>query len=65
MRYGLAVFLDRLPKLHDVHLITAANVRVLGPAGQPVQGDGDIVSALPTEVSVLPGALRVLVPRRT
>jgi len=63
LRYGLAVFLDLLPRLGDVRQVTAKHIKVLGPIGQPVQGDGDIVAALPADVTVLPGALRVLIPK--
>ena len=63
LRYGLAVFLDRLPRLSDVKLITAQRISVLGPVGQAVQGDGDIVAMTPAEIEIQPGALRVLAPR--
>ncbi len=62
LRYGLAVFLDRLPKLDDVRFITATDVHIVAPAGEPMQGDGDLVATLPAEISVLPRGIPVLVP---
>lgn len=45
--------------------LRAAQVRVDGPAGQPVEVDGDLVGAGWLEASCRPGALHVLVPDRS
>ena len=39
-------------------------VAVSGPAEDPVQGDGDIVAALPVQIRVLPDALSLVFPPR-
>ncbi len=33
-----------------------------GPAGDPVQADGDIVAALPVEIETVPDALELVMP---
>ncbi len=43
-----------------VSLHRASTVRVEGPPHVQVQADGEVIGALPMEVSVVPGALRVL-----
>jgi YegS/Rv2252/BmrU family lipid kinase len=64
LRYGLAVFLDRLPALNDVRYITATDVHILAPVGDPMQGDGDLVASLPADITLLPRGFPVLVPAR-
>ena len=41
---------------------TGRKVRIEGPEGDPVQADGDIVAALPVDIEIVPGALRLLMP---
>lgn len=62
IRYGLALMMGRLPRLADVDTIPGHTVRLLAPAGQPVQSDGDPIGELPVEVSVEADAIELLVP---
>ena len=61
MRYALGMQLHRLHRLPDVRILPAHSVRIDGPAGDPVQGDGDLVGDLPVEIDVLEGAARFVV----
>ncbi len=51
VRYGVAVVVGRLHRLRDVAVVPGRRVRITGAAGAPVQADGDIVAALPVEVT--------------
>jgi len=62
LRYAAALGLGILPRLSDVTLVPGRVVRIDGPPGAPVQADGDIVAALPVEIDVAPGTIRVLRP---
>jgi len=62
LRYVLAMQMDRLTEEPDYRIVTGRKVRVEGPAGDPVQADGDIVSALPVEFEVVPDALELVMP---
>ena len=63
IRYALALLLGRLPRLKDVTVVPARMVEIAAPVGDPVQGDGDILGALPARIEVAPERLR-LVARR-
>jgi YegS/Rv2252/BmrU family lipid kinase len=61
-RYALGMQLDRLQGLPDVRVLPGARaVRIEGPAGDPVQGDGDLVGTLPVEIELLEDAARFVV----
>jgi YegS/Rv2252/BmrU family lipid kinase len=61
-RYALGMQLDRLPAMPDVRVLPGIrSVRIDGPAGDPVQGDGDLVGHLPVEIELLPEAARFVV----
>ncbi len=62
LRYVMALQMDRLAEEPDYRIVTGRKVRVEGPVGDPVQADGDIVAALPVEIEIVPGALRLLMP---
>jgi diacylglycerol kinase family enzyme len=62
LRYAVALGLGRLARLPDVRVLPAREVLIEGPEGDPVQGDGDIVTRLPVRVRVLPEALRIVMP---
>ena len=62
LRYGVALVMGRLAKLHDVQLVAGREVRVNSPAGQPVQADGDIIATLPVHITIDPEAVRLVVP---
>ncbi|MFN4282064.1 MAG: diacylglycerol/lipid kinase family protein [Alphaproteobacteria bacterium] len=63
LRYALALGLGALHKLPDVKLVRGRNVRIDGPQGAPVQGDGDIIAALPAALSVVAEPIRVMYPQ--
>lgn len=52
LRYGVALVLGRLQRLVDVTVEAGRSVSVEGPAGDPVQMDGDVAGALPLSVSL-------------
>lgn len=60
--YALALFLGFLPALPSYRLIRARRLVIEGPAGDPVQGDGDVIARLPVEVVALPRALHLIFP---
>jgi diacylglycerol kinase (ATP) len=60
LRYGAALVLGRVHRLKDVRILPARRVRIAGPAGEAVQGDGDIVGHLPVEITLAEGTVRVL-----
>ncbi len=62
LRYVMAMQMDRLADEPDYRIVTGRKVRVEGPEGDPVQADGDIVAALPVDIEIVPGALRLLMP---
>ena len=64
LRYVMAMQMDRLAEEPDYRIVTGRKVRVEGPEGDPVQADGDIVAALPVDIEIVPGALRLLMPAR-
>lgn len=61
-RYGLGLVLGQVGKWWDVEIITGREVVIEGVAGQPVQADGDIVTALPVRIEVDPAALMMVFP---
>lgn len=63
LRYAVALGLGLLHKLPDVKLARGRNVRIDGPQGAPVQGDGDIIAALPAALSVVAEPIRVMYPQ--
>lgn len=62
LRYAIALGMGRLHKLGDVKLLRGRDIRIDGPVGAPVQGDGDIIAALPATLSIVPGPITVLYP---
>ena len=62
LRYALALALNRLSKLDDVAILPARTVEIAGPAGEPVQADGDIVAHLPARFDAIPDAARLVGP---
>ena len=61
-RYGTALMLGRISKLHDVRVIAGRNLTVRGFDGRPVQADGDIVAHLPAQMAVDPVPVRLVFP---
>jgi YegS/Rv2252/BmrU family lipid kinase len=62
IRYALALALGKLPGLSDIEIVTARRVVIDGPAGDPVQGDGDIIARLPVTIELSPVALELMRP---
>jgi YegS/Rv2252/BmrU family lipid kinase len=60
-RYALGMQVDRLSRMPDVRVLPARSVRIDGPAGDPVQGDGDLVARLPVAIDLLEDAARFVV----
>lgn len=61
-RYGLGLVLGQVGKWWDVEIVTGREVVIEGVAGQPVQADGDIVTALPVRIEIDPAALMMVFP---
>lgn len=62
LRYTVWMVLGRLDKLPDYEVIPATSIIVEGMAGEPVQGDGDIVTRLPLDARIASERLNMLVP---
>jgi YegS/Rv2252/BmrU family lipid kinase len=62
IRYALALATGRLPTRPDVRILAAQTVEIDGPAGEPVQGDGDIIAHLPARFEAQPGAAVLVGP---
>lgn len=62
IRYAVALALGLLPRLPDYRIVSGREVRIEGPAGEPVQGDGDIIAHLPAEIRLAPVALSLMAP---
>ncbi len=61
-RYGLGLMLGRISMWPDVSIVKGRNVDLGGEAGDPVQADGDIVSALPAHISIDPEPVKLVYP---
>jgi YegS/Rv2252/BmrU family lipid kinase len=62
LRYGLATMLGRLDRLDDYQVVRGRRIAISGPAGDPVQADGDLVARLPVEVVADGTPLDLIVP---
>ena len=62
LRYGMALTGGRLAGRSDYRILRAGHVRIEGPADDPVQGDGDVIAALPLEVEMVPKAIELVMP---
>lgn len=60
--YALALLAGRLPSLGSFRIISAESLEIEGVEGEPVQGDGDILTRLNVTIDVVPGALDLLFP---
>lgn len=61
VRYIWGVTAGRLPRFHDYRIIPAERVSIEGPAGDAVQGDGDVIARLPVDIALAPWTLPMLV----
>jgi YegS/Rv2252/BmrU family lipid kinase len=62
MRYALALLLGQLHRLKDVTVIRAQRIEIAGPAGEPVQIDGDRDGSLPVTIEVETAGLSLAMP---
>ncbi len=62
LRYGLALVLGRLHSLPDVRIESGREVHIEAEDGLPVQGDGDIIAALPASITVSDKTVTLVVP---
>ena len=62
LRYGAALLAGRLPHHPHVLLVCGRQIRVEGPPGARVQGDGDAFGTLPLTVGLAPGRLSLVTP---
>ncbi len=62
IRYAMALARGTLAGRADYRILRARRVSIEGPPGDPVQGDGDVIAALPLEVEMVPGALNLAMP---
>lgn len=62
-RWFLSAWFGRLERERDLTVRTATRVRLTSGVPAPVQVDGDPAGSTPLELTVVPGALEVLVPR--
>ncbi|WP_051432254.1 diacylglycerol/lipid kinase family protein [Rhodovibrio salinarum] len=60
-RYAFGMQFDRLAKMPDVRVVKATTVTIDGPTGDPIQGDGDLLGALPVKIDLLPEAARFVI----
>jgi diacylglycerol kinase family enzyme len=51
-----------LHKRRDIEIVPATRIRVEGASGSPVHGDGDILAALPLDISMDPKGMELIVP---
>lgn len=62
LRYAVWLALGRLDRLPDVMVVSATAIEVETVDHGPVQGDGDVLAHLPARISLIPDALRLMVP---
>lgn len=62
LRYGVALALGRLPRLTDYQIRRGRSITIEGPIGDPVQGDGDIITRLPVTIEIAPRPIALIVP---
>jgi diacylglycerol kinase (ATP) len=64
LRYVWGVTAGRLRHFPDYRVIPAQRLRIEGPVGDPVQGDGDVAARLPVDIALAGWTLPVLVGPR-
>ena len=65
VRCAAALACGRLARQEDVVLLRGREVSIEGRAGEPVQGDGDIIASLPITVRVVATPVDLLFPKPT
>jgi diacylglycerol kinase family enzyme len=66
LRFFASVVLNRLDRTPGVHVARATELRFTAPEDQRiyVQTDGESVGNLPATISIVPNALKILLPKR-
>ncbi|MFC7333714.1 diacylglycerol/lipid kinase family protein [Rhodocista pekingensis] len=62
LAYSAGMVLGLLERLPGFRVLPAVRVGIDGPAGEPVQGDGDVIARLPVEIALAPSGLPVIAP---
>lgn len=62
MRYLLAMALGFVHRLPDVLILAAQSCRIVGPAGAPIEADGDIVATAPASITIASRPICVVRP---
>ncbi len=62
LRYAAWMVLGRLDKLPDYEVVPAGSIVIEGGDGEPVQGDGDIVTTLPLDARISTDRLELVMP---
>lgn len=63
LRATAALTLGLLQKLPEIELVRGREIVIHGPAGEPVQADGDIVAVLPATTRIGTRAIPLIVPQ--
>ncbi len=61
LRYVLALGRGKLTMARGVETIEVTELTFEGPAGMPIQADGDVIAAMPAKVEILRDALTLMV----
>ena len=62
LRALLGLVTGRAHRLKDVRIVSVRAARIEGPSTDPVQADGDIVTRLPVDLSIMATPLPVILP---
>jgi YegS/Rv2252/BmrU family lipid kinase len=62
IRYALALGTGRLAGRSDYRIVPGRTVRIEGPASDPVQGDGEMLTRLPADITLSPQPLLLRCP---
>ena len=62
LRYAAALVRGNLGTRSDVAIATARHIVLDGPAGAPVQVDGDVRARLPATIDLAPETIELIVP---
>lgn len=62
VRLAAALVTNRLSRSSRVAVVPARSVVIDGPAGEPVQGDGDVLTRLPASISIADDPLSLVAP---
>jgi diacylglycerol kinase (ATP) len=59
--YALALGSGRLSRRADYRILPATSLRIEGPESDPVQGDGEVLTRLPVDITLAPQPMRLWV----